>query len=81
MGLFGSKEKKAAESAALQSEHDRVAAMPLKIEDYLRESLQLLQTNGLLVSTGGDTSAAQYRKTRAGQDALDAGDVAQRVGG
>ncbi len=53
----------------------------LKIEDLLKEAAQTLEQAGLLVmSPGRDGGNLQYRKSRAGQDALDAHDVRAKLG-
>lgn len=128
VGLFGNKEKKAAQSAALQAEYERLGALPLpelatevmergfgpggpggqleikvnalfdlyapmksafgvdftprlKIEDLLKDAAAALEHAGLLVmSPGGEGGNLQYAKSRAGQDALDAGDVRGKLG-
>jgi hypothetical protein len=54
----------------------------LRIEDRIKEAAQALTNAGLLVTqaTGSDGASLMYRKSQAGQEALDAGNVRAIVG-
>ena len=55
----------------------------LRIEDRIREAVQALTNAGLLVATasGGDAATTLYRKSAAGQQALDDGSLTTRLAG